>query len=452
MDRLLQTYGAHYRALFTLGMPIVVGQLGVIILGFADTLMIGHHSTIELGAASFVNNMFNLCIIFSTGFSYGLTPVVGSFFGGRRYAEAGLALRCSLVANTWVALLEMAVMTVLYFNIGRLGQPDELIPLIKPYYLVLLVSLLFVMLFNAFKQFTDGITETRTAMWILLGGNALNILGNYILINGKLGLPELGLLGAGLSTLFSRIMMVVVFAWIVWRARRFRRYRVGLLRQRWSASLFRRLNALGWPVGLQMGMETASFSLSIIMVGWLGTIALASHQIMLTISQFTFMMFYGMGAAVAVRVSNYRGVGDTANVRRSAYAGFHLILLMAVVLLSIVFAFRYSVAGWFTDSAEVAMLVPALFLPFLIYQFGDGLQITFANALRGISDVKPMMFIAFIAYFVVSLPLGYLFAFVLDGGLVGIWMAFPFGLTTAGVLFWLRFQQQTRHDSFLSPK
>ncbi len=452
MNRLLQTYGAHYRALFTLGMPIVVGQLGVIILGFADTLMIGHHSTIELGAASFVNNMFNLCIIFSTGFSYGLTPVVGSFFGGRRYAEAGLALRCSLVANTWVALLEMAVMTVLYFNIGRLGQPDELIPLIKPYYLVLLVSLLFVMLFNAFKQFTDGITETRTAMWILLGGNALNILGNYILINGKLGLPELGLLGAGLSTLFSRIMMVVVFAWIVWRARRFRRYRVGLLRQRWSASLFRRLNALGWPVGLQMGMETASFSLSIIMVGWLGTIALASHQIMLTISQFTFMMFYGMGAAVAVRVSNYRGVGDTANVRRSAYAGFHLILLMAVVLLSIVFAFRYSVAGWFTDSAEVAMLVPALFLPFLIYQFGDGLQITFANALRGISDVKPMMFIAFIAYFVVSLPLGYLFAFVLDGGLVGIWMAFPFGLTTAGVLFWLRFQQQTRHDSFLSPK
>lgn len=452
MNRLLQTYGAHYRALFTLGMPIVVGQLGVIILGFADTLMIGHHSTIELGAASFVNNMFNLCIIFSTGFSYGLTPVVGSFFGGRRYAEAGLALRCSLVANTWVALLEMAVMTVLYFNIGRLGQPDELIPLIKPYYLVLLVSLLFVMLFNAFKQFTDGITETRTAMWILLGGNALNILGNYILINGKLGLPELGLLGAGLSTLFSRIMMVVVFAWIVWRARRFRRYRVGLLRLRWSASLFRRLNALGWPVGLQMGMETASFSLSIIMVGWLGTIALASHQIMLTISQFTFMMFYGMGAAVAVRVSNYRGVGDTANVRRSAYAGFHLILLMAVVLLSIVFAFRYSVAGWFTDSAEVAMLVPALFLPFLIYQFGDGLQITFANALRGISDVKPMMFIAFIAYFVVSLPLGYLFAFVLDGGLVGIWMAFPFGLTTAGVLFWLRFQQQTRHDSFLSPK
>lgn len=444
MNRLLKTYGAHYRTLLVLGLPIVVGQLGVIVLGFADTLMIGHHSTMELGAASFVNNMFNLCIIFSTGFSYGLTPVVGTLYGAGRLDEAGSALRCSLVANTLVALLEMAVMTVLYANIERLGQPDELIPLIKPYYLVLLVSLLFVMLFNAFKQFTDGITDTRTAMWILLGGNALNIVGNYILINGKLGLPELGLLGAGLSTLLSRIMMVVVFAWIVLRAPRFRRYRVGLLRRAWSPVLFRRLNALGWPVGLQMGMETASFSLSIIMVGWLGTIALASHQIMLTISQFTFMMYYGMGAAVAVRVSNYRGLGDTANVRRSTYAGFHLILTMAVVLSAIVFACRNEVAGWFTDNAEVALLVPALFVPFLIYQFGDGLQITFANALRGISDVKPMMVIAFIAYFVISLPVGYLFAFVLDGGLVGIWMAFPFGLTTAGVLFWLRFRRKTR--------
>ena len=441
MNRLLQTYGVHYRTLFSLGMPIVVGQLGVIVLGFADTLMIGHHSTPELGAASFVNNMFNLCIIFSTGFSYGLTPVVGSFYGRGQWAEAGSALRCSLVANVLVALLEMAVMGVLYFNLERLGQPDELLPLIKPYYLVLLVSLLFVMLFNAFKQFTDGITDTRTAMWILLGGNAMNIVGNYILINGKLGLPELGLLGAGLSTLLSRVMMVVVFAWIVLRARRFRRYRVGLLRRPWSSVLFRRLNALGWPVGLQMGMETASFSLSVIMVGWLGTIALASHQIMLTISQFTFMMYYGMGAAVAVRVSNYHGRGDVVNVRRSAYAGFHLIMVMAVVLSLIVFACRPWIAGWFTDNAEVAVLVPALFVPFFIYQFGDGLQITFANALRGTSDVRPMMLIAFIAYFVVSLPVGYLFAFGLDWGLVGIWMAFPFGLTTAGILFWSRFRR-----------
>lgn len=444
MKHFLDTYKQHYKALIRLGLPIVIGQLGVIVLGFADTLMIGHHSTPELGAASFVNNLFTLCIIFSTGFSYGLTPVVGSLYGNRRFAEAGQALRCSLVANVLVALLLTFVMAIVYFNVERLGQPDELIPLIKPYYLVLLTSLVFVMLFNGFKQFTDGITDTKTAMWILLGGNALNIAGNYILINGKLGMPELGLLGAGISTLFSRIMMVVVFAWMVLRGRRFLRYRFGFWRLGWSRAMFGRLNALGWPVGLQMGMETASFSLSTIMVGWLGTIALASHQIMLTISQFTFMMFYGMGAAVAVRVSNFKGQGDAENVRRSAYAGYHLIVGMSVVLLTIVFSLRGQVGGWFTDSGEVAALVSALFFPFLVYQFGDGLQINFANALRGISDVKPMMFIAFISYFVISLPVGYLCGFVFGWGLVGVWMAFPFGLTSAGLMLWLRFRYMTK--------
>ena len=254
MRHIYSTYKEHYKALIFLGLPIVIGQIGVIVLGFADTLMIGHHSTIELGAASFVNNVFNLAIIFSTGFSYGLTPIVGGLYGTRQYAPAGQALRNSLLANLMVALLLTVCMTVLYLNIERLGQPEELIPLIKPYYLVLLASLVFVMLFNGFKQFTDGITDTKTAMWILLGGNVLNIIGNYILIYGKLGLPELGLLGAGVSTLFSRIAMVAVFAVIVLRSRRFLRYRVGFLRMGWSFPVFRQLNALGWPVGLQMGM------------------------------------------------------------------------------------------------------------------------------------------------------------------------------------------------------
>ena len=324
MRHIYSTYKEHYKALIFLGLPIVIGQIGVIVLGFADTLMIGHHSTIELGAASFVNNVFNLAIIFSTGFSYGLTPIVGGLYGTHQYAPAGQALRNSLLANLMVALLLTICMTVLYLNIEHLGQPEELIPLIKPYYLVLLASLVFVMLFNGFKQFTDGITDTQTAMWILLGGNVLNIIGNYILIYGKLGLPELGLLGAGISTLFSRIVMVIVFIIIFMRSPRFVRYKIGFFRLGWSRAVFGRLNGLGWPIAFQMGMETASFSLSAIMIGWLGTIALASHQVMLAISQFTFMMYYGMGAAVAVRVSNFKGQNDIVNVRRSAYAGFHL--------------------------------------------------------------------------------------------------------------------------------
>ena len=383
MRHIYSTYKEHYKALIFLGLPIVIGQIGVIVLGFADTLMIGHHSTIELGAASFVNNVFNLAIIFSTGFSYGLTPIVGGLYGTRQYAPAGQALRNSLLANLMVALLLTVCMTVLYLNIERLGQPEELIPLIKPYYLVLLASLVFVMLFNGFKQFTDGITDTKTAMWILLGGNVLNIIGNYILIYGKLGLPELGLLGAGVSTLFSRIVMVIIFIIIFMRSPRFVRYKIGFFR-------------------------------------------------------------YGMGAAVAVRVSNFKGQNDIINVRRSAYAGFHLMMTLGVVLSLIVFLCRNYLGGWFTDSQEVAAMVTSLIFPFLVYQFGDGLQITFANALRGISDVKLMMVIAFVAYFIISLPVGYFCGFVMGWGVVGVWMAFPFGLTSAGLMLWWRFHHMTK--------
>ena len=349
----------HYGALIRLGLPIIVGQVGMIVLGFADTLMIGHHSTEELGAASVVNNLFNLCIIFSTGFSYGLTPVVGSLCGRGQKAEAGQALVCSLAANGLVALILMTVMGTLYLNIGNLGQPAELIPLVKPYYLTLLFSLPFVLWFNGFKQFTDGIGDTRTAMWVLLGGNAMNIAGNYVLIYGKLGFPELGLLGAGLSTLNARMAMVAAMAIIVYRGKRFVPYKRGIRQLGWSGKVFRRLNALGWPVGLQMGMETAAFSLSTLMVGWLGTMELAAHQIMLTLSQLTFMVFYGMGAAVAVRVSHYTGQGDYVGVRQTTYAGFRLILGLGCILTAAVFVLKGQVGGWFTDSAEVAAAVEA---------------------------------------------------------------------------------------------
>ncbi len=434
-------YNNHYRTLLSIGIPIMIGQLGMIILSFADTMMVGHHSTSELGAASFVNNIMNLVIITGTGFSYGLTPIVGGMFGRKQLPEAGQALRCSLLANTLAAVIMMAALTILYFNLANIGQPDELLLYMRPYYLVLLASLPFVMLFNAFKQFTDSITETRTSMWILLSGNLLNIIGNYILIYGKMGVPEMGVVGAGVSTLISRIVMVGIFLAVFLCKRSMKQYREGFFSLGWSRQLVRRLTTLGTPIALEMGMETASFSLSIIMVGWLGTIALASHQVMSTISQFTFMVYYGLGAAVAVRTSYFHGQGDMLNTRHVVTAGLRLMVMLEILLGGILFLLRNDIGSWFTDSAEVSASVLTLMLPFFIYQFGDGLQINYANALRGIADVKPLMVIAFIAFFVISLPVGYLCGFVMGYGLVGVWMAFPFGLTSAGIMMWWRFRK-----------
>lgn len=434
-----------YKDLLKLGMPLVIGQLGMIIIGFADTLMIGHHSTLELAAASFVNSMVNLAIIFSTGFAYGLTPIVGSLFGQGKKEDAGRMLKNSLTANLLVAFILCLILGILYLNLGNLGQPEELLPYMRPYFLILLSAMPFVLLFNAFRQFTDGITDTKVSMFMLLGGNVVHIISNYLLIYGKCGLPELGLTGAGVSTLLVRVLMVLAYILLISRSKRYTIYRKGFLKGRINKTDFLKLTKLGIPVACQMGMETASFGLSVIMVGWLGSIALAAHQVMLAISQLCFMMLYGMGSATAVRISYFYGQKEIKKVRSTANTGFHIILLMTLCTILPILLLRNVLGGWFTDDVHVSALVAQLVLMLALYQFGDGLQITFANALRGITDVKLIMLFSFIAYFVISLPAGYLFGFVFGWGLVGIWAAFPFGLTSAGIMFYLRFRYKTKH-------
>ena len=419
----------------------MIGQLGVIILGFADTMMVGRYGTDELAAAGFVNNLFNLVIVFSTGFSYGLTPLVGGLYGRGEHGGTGRLLKNALAVNASVAVVLMMIMGALYLNVHHLGQPAELMPLIRPYFLVLLLSLIFVLLFNAFKQFSDGITDTLTPMYIMLGGNVLNIFGNWLLIYGNWGCPEMGLLGAGIATLVSRIVMLIVFVVIFLYARRYASCREGFrnssVNKEDSSSLMR----MGMPVGLQMGMETASFSLTAVMVGWIGTTALAAHQVMLTVGQLGFMMYYGMAAAVAVLSSTYHGRSDIDSVRRIVSSGFRIILVMAAMVCVPLLVFRGQIGHLFTDDTQVAEMVSMLVIPFVIYQFGDGLQCNYSNALRGISDVKKVSYYAFIAYFLVSLPSAYIFGFVFDWGLTGIWFSFPLGLTTAGLLFYSRFRR-----------
>ena len=443
-------YRTHYTALARLGLPIVVGQIGMMLVGFADTLMIGHHSTQELAAASFVNNLMILAVVTGIGFSMGLTPVVGALCGQKRLVDAGVALRCSIKANSGVGILLTLLALLLYLFIDQLGQPDELLPLIRPYYLIVSATLLPVMWFNSGKQFTDGIALTRYGMWILLAGNGLNILGNWLLINGIGPFPELGLQGAGISTLCSRLAMVAAYVIILSRGERFAPFRIGLFSRKHhqeKRQLFRRLCLLGFPMAMQSGMETASFSLTAIMVGWLGTVALASHQIMCTISQFNFMMYLGLGTAVSIRISHFYGQGDMNQVKQTASAGFHLMLILEVMLSLLLILMHKEMGGWFTDSPEVTAMVASLFVVFIAYQFGDGLQINYANALRGIADVKVLVIIAFIAYFIISLPASYLFAFPLGLGLPGVWMGFPFGLTSAGLMLWWRFRRKSNNNS-----
>lgn len=439
MKGFIANYMPRYRSLLLLGVPIILGQLGVIVMGFADTLMIGRHGTDELAASAFVNTIFNLVLIFSAGFASGITPVIGALFGRGDNRGVGAVLRDSLAANVIVAFLSMLVMLAIYPFLSYMGQPVELLPYARPYYLIQVASLPFILLFYGYKQFADGITDTRTGMWILLGSNVLNIIFNYILIYGKCGMPELGLTGAGISTLISRISMCAVFAFIFHRTSRYKSFREGFSASRVSREGMGRLYSLGLPLGIQTALESSAWSLSAIMIGWLGAIPLAAYQITVTLGNIGYMAYLGMGSAVAVEVSRYTGASQFGEVRAMVTAGAHLLFAQACLTGVLLFLLRNFIPSWFTDDVEVVAVVQTLVIPLIIYQFADAIQINYANALRGLADVRALMFISLAAFYLLALPVAYLCGFTLSMGVVGVWMGFPVGLFTVAVLFRWRF-------------
>lgn len=434
----------HYKAIIKLGVPIAVGQLGVIILGFADTMMVGKYSTDALAAASFVNNLFTLITFVLMGYSYGLTPIVGECFGRGNLKEAGGVLKHALVANTLFSAIVLMLMTLLYFCIESLGQPTHLLPLIRPYYLVILFSMVFVMLFNVLRQFTDGTTDTLTGMYCLLAGNVFNIVGNWFLIYGIGPFPELGLLGAGFATLASRVLMVVMLVAFIAFRKRYAICRIGFSNTPLCKTEVLKINRSSLPVSIQMGLESGAFTMSAVMAGWIGAIELAAYQVMVTIGTLGFLFYYSFGAGMSIRIATFFGVGDWNQVKLSAKAGCHVLIAMALLSSAVMFFFAQPLVTFFTDDVAVINLSLSLIVPLLIYQMGDAMQICYANALRGTSHVLSMMWVAFVSYLLVNIPLAYLLGFVFAGGIYGIFLAFSAGLFTAAFLFYWNFRRVLR--------
>ena len=424
--------------------PIMVGQIGTVLVSFADTFMIGHYGVRELAAASFVNNLTMILVLAGLGFSLGLTPLVSDAESkGDRRGVGGL-LRAGLKVSSLFAAAMAAILAILYLNLGRMGQPEELLPLIRSYYIVVAISILATYFFNTFKQFTDGTMRPTVSMIVIITSNLLNIAGNYVLIYGKCGFPELGLLGAGISTLFARIFTVAAMAAYFFLDRRLAKYREGFRAAGGDKGAMARIARLGAPISGQMAMETASFSVIVIIVGWLGTTALAAHQVMTTISQICYMMYIAVGSGAAILISSLNGQGLTKEVNMTARTAYAMTLGLTVVCSGIVLAAIRPLSALFTDSPEVISLAGTLVLPFILYQFGDGMQICFSNCLRGIQQVKPILPIAFTAYLLVSIPCSYLFGFVLDFGLKGIWFGYPISLTLAGILYLAVFRRKQK--------
>lgn len=441
----------HYRETLALGLPLIVAQLGQIVLGMVDSAMIGQYAMLDLSAASFCINLFNLPIFFALGFGYALTPRIGQRYARGELLDAAATLRYGLIINVLLGLLLTLIMGALYWCIPYFGQPVELLGRIQAYYLTVVVALTFITAFNALKQFTDALGDTKVSMWIMLAGNVGNIFLNWLLIFGHWGFPALGLLGAGIATAAMRLLMPVVLLVYIVSAPRYRRYRKGFLAPQLPRGEMGRLTSIGTFIGLQMALENGLFALSIIIVGWLGSVPLAAHHIAVTVQSIGFMIFYGAGAAIAIRVSHFWGLHQYGNARRAAFGGLHVVFLLAAIVMLLLFLCRDHIPWIFTDNPHVAALVTSLLLVGLLYQPADALQVTMANAARGLGESKSLMLISFIGYFLIALPLAYCLGIRTPLATVGVWLAYPVGLGLAGLGFLCRFHYVLHQKYKLHP-
>lgn len=432
------------REILRIGLPIMLGQACVIILAFADNIMIGWHSVDELAASSFVNNVMNLFILTELGFATGMTPMIGADNGTGNIKGIGITVKNGLMTNGIIGGISIILLTIIYFCLDHFGQAPELMPYIKPYFAIIGISTLFALGFNVLKQFTDGICRPMISMTLLMIGNLLNIFGNWVLIYGKLGFPEMGLTGAGISTLVSRALILLVFIVFIFKSKKMNEYARAIKEALLSRGEMKTVFKMGYPVGIQMALESSTFTFAAVMAGWLGVIQLAAHQVVITISQLFFLMMQGLSFAVSILVSNAFGRKDLGSVREYARKGYFMTLGISVTLSVLLYCFRYQAAGIFTDSPEVSAMAVSLFFLLFAYQFGDGLQLCFANVLRGIQDVRPIMYAAFVSYYLIAIPSAYLLGFKTSLGIHGIWLGFPIGLTLAGIFFYARYRSDLR--------
>ncbi|MCH5225551.1 MAG: MATE family efflux transporter [Muribaculaceae bacterium] len=436
-----RSYFSTASELLKLGFPVLVTQLGVIAVSFADTMMVGAYGLNELAASAFVNSLFLVAVVMLLGFAGGVTPLIGALYGKEEHEEVGVMLRASLIVNIGISLGFIVIMSGLFFLLPYAGQDEDLLPIARQYYLIILPSLLPMSIFNCMQQTCNGLTDTATPMWIILGADLLNILGNYLLIFGNLGFPELGLAGAGWSTLASRCAAAVAIVAVFSFSGRYRKYWIGAMTT--GSGRERKMNVwtTSYPLMVQSGVECGLWTFGAVVSGWFGKVQLAAYQVMNTIGQLGFMIYLSLGWATSIKVANFTGSGDFLSVRRVTKVGLHIILLLATFASFAFFFFTNDMVGYFTPEADVVEYALMMVVPLVLYQYCDGTQLTYVNALRGTAHVKPLLWISVVSYIFVGIPSLLLFAILADMQTLGVYYSFSLALLCAAILLFLTFRR-----------
>lgn len=442
--RTIRLWRHEVRPTLALALPIMAGMLSQMLMGLADTVMVGRVGVVELAAASLVNAVAHLPLVFGLGLLSCVAVLTAQAFGAKQPAEAGEVLRHGLLLSFAVGLLAMLATFALYPVMDRMGQTPEVVAASRRYLLIFGASLLPGLIAHGGKQFSDALNHPWWPTFIMLGGVLLNIALNWILIYGNWGAPALGLEGAGWATLIARLLMAMAMLAYLWRAPQLRAFHP----ERWgrvlSGKRFQQLLKVGWPVGAQHFFEVSAFTFSAIMMGWISADALAAHQIAITCAATTFMTALGIGAAACIRVGHAYGA---RKLQRTRSIGFSAVTMSALTMgfLGVIFALAgQPLAALFVKSPTVVALATQLLIVAAVFQVVDGIQVTSLSALRGLADVRVPAVIAVVAYWFVALPVGSWLAFRANLGAVGMWIGLASGLSAAAVGLLWRFHRRTR--------
>ncbi len=441
---MISNFKSHFSTNLRLAYPVMLSHLGQMTVHVADSMMVGRLGKEPLAGVSFANSIFVIFLVMGIGMSYAITPQTAQADGEKNTDKLAEILKNGLLINVVFGIMLTAILLSGQKLLWNFKQQESVVTLALPYFNVIAISLIPHMIYQAFRQFAEGLGHTRQAMYITVFSNLLNIGLNYIFIFGKFGVPAMGAYGAGLATLISRVAMALLMGSFVLLNHRFVHYRKAFSLSKYNTSLLLVNLKLGLPIAFQLIFEVTAFSIAAIMIGWMGSASLAAHQIAINMASITYMVALGIASAATIRVGNQLGKKDYKTMRDAAMTSFIMSGVFMTFMAMAFFAGRFFLPGLYINDPEVIQKASVLMIVAGFFQLSDGIQVVGLAALRGMSDVKIPTVIALLSYWMIGLPFGYFLGFRMNMGAQGIWFGLMAGLTIAGILLFIRFNQQSR--------
>ena len=446
-------YTKEFKYNLKLAYPVILGMIGHTLVGIVDNIMVGKIGPTELAAVSLGNSFIFIAMSLGIGFSTAITPLVAEAHGKSNREEGRLAFHHGLYLCTILGLLLFGIVFFSKPLLSFMGQPEAVVTLAKPYLDIVGFSLVPLIMYQAYKQFADGMSQTKYSMWATIVGNVANVVINYFFIYGIWIFPELGIIGAAIGTIASRIIMLVFMHYIMKSKSKFHYYFEGFTLKEIKKEINLKIIKIGLPSSMQMFFEVALFTGAIWLCGMIGTTSQAANQIALSLASLTFMFAMGLSVTAMVRVANQKGQEDYIMLRTVGLSIFILAVILEIVFAVLFIVFHQMLPYIFVnvddlaniiETKEVIAISAQLLIVAAFFQISDGIQVVVLGALRGLQDVKIPMYMTFVAYWVIGFPVSIYLGLYTDMKAVGVWIGLLAGLTAAAIFLYIRFNYLTK--------